>query len=108
VRVAVAAERFIESWKPELMILTSIQEPLAHAYLLQASLANIDTAVCSYNVEESAITFESLKTKERYVTNLVLEGVTSMRTDPRTWGPEVTAVVHEILTYLGYPPDRVV
>lgn len=107
VYVALAAERFLEQWKPELMLLSSIHDPTAHACLLQAKLAEIDTAVCSYNAEEGAIVFESLATEERYSTHLVLEDVASMRSDPRTWGPEVTAVVHEVLTYLGCAPDRV-
>ena len=107
VRIAVASERFIEQWKPDLTVLTSIQEPMAHAYLLQASLANLDVSVCSYVADEASIVFESLKSKDRYSTNLVLDEVNKMRSDPRTWGPEVTAVVHEILTYLGCAPDRV-
>lgn len=108
VRVAVASERLIEQWKPDLTVISSIQEPMAHAYLLQAKLAGIDAAVCSYIAEEEVVVFESLVKKERYATSLVLEGITGMRSDPRTWGPEVTAVVHEVLTYLGCPPDRVI
>lgn len=108
VQVAVASERFIEQWKPDLTVLSSIQEPMAHAYLLQAKLAGVDASVCSYVPDEEAVVFESLANRERYSTSLVLEGITGMRSDPRTWGPEVTAVVHEVLTYLGCPPDRVV
>jgi hypothetical protein len=108
VRVAVASERLIEQWKPDLTVLSSIQDPMAHAYLLQAKLAGIDAAVCSYQADEEVVVFESLANKERYTTPLALEGITSMRSDPRTWGPEVTAVVHEVLTFLGYPPDRLV
>jgi hypothetical protein len=29
-----------------------------------------------------------------------------MRSDFRTWAPEVTAMVHEMLSFLGYAPDR--
>lgn len=108
VRAAVASERFIEQWKPDLTVLSSIQDPMAHAYLLQAKLANIDAAVCSYVQDEEVVVFESLARKDRYATALVLDGITGMRTDPRTWGPEITAMVHEVLTYLGCPPDRVV
>jgi hypothetical protein len=108
VRVAVASERLIGQWKPDLTVLSSIHDPIAHAYLLQAKLAGIDAAVCSYQAEEELVVFESLASKESYATPLALEGITGMRSDPRTWGPEVTAVVHEVLTYLGYPPDRLV
>jgi hypothetical protein len=108
VRVAVASERFIEQWKPTATIISSIHDPMTHAYLLQAKLAKLETSVFSFDPEDDAVIVESFATKERYVTKLVLEGITSMRSDPRTWGPEVTAVVHEVLTYLGYAPDRVV
>jgi hypothetical protein len=108
VRVAVASERFIEQWKPTTVLISSIHDPMAHALLVQARLAKIEVAVFSFDSEEEAVVVESLTTQERYTTKLVLEGVASMRSDPRTWGPEVTAVVHEVLTYLGYAPDRVV
>jgi hypothetical protein len=106
VRVALAAERFMQQWKPDLTLMSAINEPMAHAYLLQAKLAKVDSAVCSYNAEGEQVVVESLATHDRYATKLVLEGITSMRADPRTWGPEVTAVVHEVLTYLGCPADR--
>jgi hypothetical protein len=108
VRVATATERFIEQWKPTSTIISAIHDPMAHAYLLQTKLAKLETSVFSFDPDEEAIVVESLSTQERYMTKLVLEGIASMRSDPRTWGPEVTAVVHEVLTYLGYAPDRVV
>jgi hypothetical protein len=108
VRVAIASDRFIEQWKPTTTLISSINDPMAHAFLARAQLAKVEVAVVSFDPEEDAVVVESLATKERYRTKLVLEGITSMRSDPRTWGPEVTAVVHEVLTYLGYAPDRVV
>jgi hypothetical protein len=107
IRVAVASERFFSASKPNLSLMTSLRDPLAHAFLAQARAAKVDTAVFSYDPEDEVVVVESIATQERYVTKLVLEGITSMRTDPRTWAPEVTAVVHELLTFLGYAPDRV-
>jgi hypothetical protein len=107
VRVAVASERFFSAFKPTLSLVTSLHDPLAHAFVSQSRAAQIDTAVFSYDPEDEVVVVESLATQERYVTKLVLEGVTSMRADPRTWAPEVTSVVHELLTFLGYAPDRV-
>lgn len=107
VRVAVASERFLSAFKPTLSLVTSLRDPLSHAFVAQARAAQIDTAVFSYDPEDELVVVESLATEERYVTKLVLEGVTAMRADPRTWAPEVTSVVHELLTFLGYAPDRV-
>ena len=107
VRAAVASERFIERWQPKMNIVSSINDPLAHAFLLESKRANIDTAVCDYDQDEQVLIVESLARSEHYTTELVLERITSMRSDPRTWGPEVTAMVHEVLTFLGCAPDRV-
>ena len=107
VRVAVASERFFAATKPTLALLTSLRDPLAHAFLAQARSATIDTAVFSYDPEDEVVVVESVATNERYTTKLVLEGISSMRADPRTWAPEVTAVVHELLTFLGCAPDKV-
>jgi hypothetical protein len=108
VRIALASERFIDQWKPSFTMISSIHDPLGHAYLLQAKLAKVETAVWSFDPEGECVVVESLSNPKRYETRLVLEGVVSMRNDPRTWGPEVNAVLHEVLTYLGYAPDRVV
>jgi hypothetical protein len=108
VRVALASERFIEQWKPDFTMISSVHDPMAHAYLLQAKLAKVEAAVWSFDPENECVVVEALSNPTRYETKLVLEGIASMRNDPRTWGPELTAVLHEVLTYLGYAPDRVV
>lgn len=107
VRVVVASERFLSACKPSLVFASSAADPLVAAYITQAAALKIETAVFSYDESTQCVVVEALATGERYVSNLVLEGVSSMRPDPRTWGPEVTAVTHELLTFLGYPPDRV-
>ena len=53
------------------------------------------------------VVVESPFEQTQYSTPLVLERITSMRSDPRTWGPEVTAMAHELLTFLGCAPDKV-
>lgn len=107
VRTAIASERFITAWKPTIAFVTAAQDPLASAFLAQARLAALDVAVFGYDAQEDSILVEYLPTGETYETKLVLEGITTMRSDPRTWSPEVTSMVHEILTLLGCPPDKV-
>jgi hypothetical protein len=117
VRVCVASERFLGLFKPTLCFATSLNDPLTYGFLAQAKLAGLETVVFSYEPDEEVVAVQSLNGESsdgqspdgqrRYTTSLVLEGVASMRPDPRTWGPEVTSVVHEVLTFLGYGPDRV-
>lgn len=107
VRTAVASERFLSRCEPTLVLASSIHDPLAHAFVLQATLAKLDTVVGWYDPNTETVGIESVATRERYATSLILEGLASMRSDPRTWGPEITAMVHEALTFLGCAPDRV-
>jgi len=103
----VGTERFLSQVAPALTLLVSAQDPVTTAYLAQARALNSEVAVFSYDAQEEAIAIESLSSGARYNTKLVLEGITSMRNDPRTWAPEVTAIVHEMLTFLGYAPDTI-
>jgi hypothetical protein len=107
-RVAIASERFIKRGEPSLALVSSIRDPLSHAFVLQAKQAKLDTAIFSFDQRTSTVSIESLSTRKTYATSLVLDNIASMRNDPRTWGPEITAVVHEALTFLGCGSDRVV
>lgn len=107
VRTAVATERFYQNWKPQLAIVTSIQDPIVHAHATQLQRSGVDVAVCRYDGSNDVVVVESPFEQTQYSTPLVLERITSMRSDPRTWGPEVTAMAHELLTFLGCAPDKV-
>jgi hypothetical protein len=107
VRVSVASERFFELFKPTVSFTTSSNDPLTCGFIAQAKAINLDTVVFSYDPDEESVVINSPDGQRRYSTSLVLEDVAAMRVDPRTWEPEVTSVVYEALTFLGYAPDRV-
>jgi hypothetical protein len=107
VRVCVASERFFDLFKPTLSFTTSSNDPLTYGFITQAKASGIGTVVFSYEPDDEVVVVQSPDGQRRYQTTLILEGVAAMRPDPRSWGPEVTSVVHEVLTFLGYAPDRV-
>jgi hypothetical protein len=107
VHTTVAAERFIAGAAPSLHFVAGRLDPMSRAYITQAQAGGADVAIFFYDSNEEVIVVESAQTGARYGTTLVLNGIASMRSDPRAWAPEVTAVVHEILTFLGLAPDRV-
>jgi hypothetical protein len=107
VHATVASERFIAGVTPDLHFVAGLADPLSRAYVQQAHVSGGDIATFLYDTAEEAIIVESARTGARYATKLLLNGITSMRSDPRTWAPEVTAIVHEILTFLEFAPDRV-
>ena len=107
VHTVVSSERFISSWKPTLNFVVGSTDPLAQAYLSQASRAGGEVAIFSYNAADESITVESLKNGERYTTTLIIPEATEMRSDPRTWAPELTAIVNEMLSFLGHGADLV-
>lgn len=108
VQGAVASERFLTQWSPAITFVTKTEDSLGQAYLSQVIAQGIECATFAFDEGEEAIVVESVKTGERYASKLILDGITSMRSDPRTWAPEVRAVVHEIMAFLGYGADRVV
>lgn len=116
VHAAVAAERFITAYSPEISLVAGGDDVVTQAYVSQLRALETDgaageVAVFSYDQSSESVVIEARGgdgTEARYSTTLLLGGITAMRSDPRTWAPEVTAVVYEILTFLGFAPDRVV
>jgi hypothetical protein len=104
IQTAVASERFLSAVQPSITLIAASGDALSRAYLMQAQRLEGDVAVFSYDAHDEAVAVESLRGGSRYTTKVLRDGITSMRTDPRTWGPEVTSLVHDILTVLGYGP----
>jgi len=107
VHTAVSSERFLTSWKPTLNFVVNSSDPLAQAYLSQVRRHGGDAAIFTYEAAEESITVESIKSGEKYTTTLVIPEATEMRADPRTWAPELTAIVNEMLSFLGHGADLV-
>ena len=107
VQTCLAAESFVSTWSPTLSLVASPSDQATQAYITQARKAGSEVALFSYQSVDDSIVVGSLSSAESYTTKLILDGITSMRNEPRTWAPEVTAVVHELLTFIGYEPDRV-
>ena len=80
---------------------------MSQAYISQVRRTESDAAIFSYQAEEESITVESLKSGQTYTTTLLLPEATEMRADPRTWAPELTAIVNEMLSFLGHGADLV-
>ncbi len=108
VLVRIGSERFLSLVKPSLHFVAGGDEAASQAYISQAEATGGDIVVFSFDQENESIVLRSSGSETQYETKLLLEGITSMRTDPRTWAPEITAIIHEMLSFLGYAPDRVV
>ena len=107
VHTLVSSERFLASWKPNLNFVVASHDPLSQAYLSQVRRADGEAAIFAYNPADELIVVESLKTGSKYSTTLVVPEATEMRADPRTWAPELTAIVNELVSFLGYGADLV-
>ncbi len=107
VQVRVGTERFLAAVKPTLHFVAGGGENASRAYLLEARKFGGDVAVFTHDDESGSTSVRGSSSQGIYETSLVLDGIASMRSDPRTWAPEVNAIVHELLSFLGYAPDRV-
>jgi hypothetical protein len=107
VHTVVSSERFLSSWKPTLNFVVSSADPLTQGYLSQVRREEKDAAIFTYDTAEESITVESLRSSEKYVTTLIIPEATELRADPRTWAPELTAIVNDMLSFLGHGADLV-
>jgi hypothetical protein len=109
IHTRVASERFLAQTTPTLSLIVRPADTASQAYLAEVREAGkSEYALLTYTGEDESILIECSTSPHRYETRLILDGITSMRHEPRTWPPEVTAILHEILSFLGYAPDRVV
>jgi hypothetical protein len=107
VHTLVSVDRFVTTVAPTLHLIAGGSDTLSAAYKTVVQKGRLDAAVFSYDAQEEVIAVESLLSGARYNTKLILDNITTMRTDPKTWAPEVTAIMHEMLTFLGFAPDKI-
>lgn len=107
VHAVVASERFLAAWKPTLSFVISKGDPLSNAYLSQLRRSGGEAAIFTFDPQEEAIVVESLNSGATYMTTLILPEITEMRADPRTWAPELAAIVNELLSFLGHGADLI-
>ncbi len=107
VHTVVSSERFITTWKPTLSFVPMSQDVLSNAYLSQVRRLGGEAALFSYLPEEESILVESLSNGSQYKTTLILPDIIQMRSDPRTWAPELSAIVNEMLSFLGHGADLI-
>lgn len=106
VRTAAATDAFLTSFAPELAIVSGMGDVLEKACASRLESRQLPVATMRFDPTENVVVITSSQREEAYVTRLLFEGVTRMRTDPRTWPAEIISVVHEIMTFLDYAPDR--
>jgi len=107
VHAVVASERFLASWKPTLSFAISQSDLISNAYLSQLRRSGGEAAIFTFNSQEESIVVESLHSGAKYTTTLILPEITEMRADPRTWAPELAAIVNELLSFLGHGADLI-
>jgi len=103
----VGSERFLAAWKPTMSFVICSNDPVARAYLSHAQQGAGEASVFTFDPSTESIAVEILSSGATYSTALVLPEVTSMRSDPRTWAPELSAIVDELLSFLGHGADLV-
>lgn len=106
VHAMVGIDRFVSTVNPTLHLIAGGKDSLSKAYKTIASRGRFEGALFWYDPQEEVIAVESLVSGARYNTKLILDNITGMRSEPKTWAPEVTAIMHEMLTFLGFAPDR--
>lgn len=99
-RMFLAAERFCKAGSPEHVFVPSDSDFLTTVFLDCAALHGAITTVFKWDLHSRMMTLKASATDDEYTCSLLLEDVTSMRSDPCTWSEELLSVVNEILSFL--------
>ena len=106
VHACAANQRFISWHQPQLILSSGGGDYMTQSLMTVIAQSEIDYGHFDFDKIQAATLVGAKGKGGTYLTKLVIEGVESLRSDPRSWAPEITSVVHEILSFLGYGPDK--
>jgi hypothetical protein len=100
VRASLAARRFFERYAPELILIVGGDDFISASVAAESKRKNIPQAVFKWDLHARQVKVSSPKRDQEFSCSLVLNGLPTMRTDIRTWPPEVLSIVEEITAFL--------
>ena len=105
-RMCIATRKFNNRFMPELTLVAGSDDFLARSFAAHSKLQGRLAAVFKWEVSTRAVRVMHPRTESSYSCDFVLQDVTSMRAEPKTWPLELLQVVRELMFFLGVPQDQ--
>lgn len=96
-----AAGRFFRESAPDMTFIAGGSDFMSRAFAAQARSAGRDAAVCAWDVSKRAVMVGHPRGHAALPCGLLLDGLIDMRADPTSWSPDLTAILDELLTFVG-------
>jgi hypothetical protein len=104
-RMNIASRKLLTALTPDLVLLAGGDDYITASLSAQAKQQHRPVGVFRWELNARAVRISRLGQERTYLCSLLLEDISSIRNDVRTWPPEVFAVLSEITDVLGIPTD---
>ena len=101
VRMCLATKNFIKHFQPELSLVAGGEDFVSRSYMAMAQAAGTQVALFRWDLTNRVVKLHHPREKTVLACALLLSGVSSMRSDVRTWPAELVSIVEEIAAFLG-------
>ena len=101
VRTCLAARRFNEQYKPNLAVIVGGEDFISHSVLAQSRTQAVPVALARWDMAGRAVKVFHPSSDEVFSCALVLEGLSSMRGDIKTWPLELLSIIEDLVGFLG-------
>lgn len=100
IRTRQLAKAFKESYMPNFCFVASGSDLISKTFVSALKNSPVETVEFRWDVHQRAIKIQRASASESMTCDLLLEGVSNMRSDKKTWPAELTGIVDSILEYL--------
>ena len=101
VRTSLAARRFNEQFRPNLLLVAGGEDFISRSVSAQSRSSGIPVSLVRWNMSERAVKILHPHKDEMFSCALVLEGLSTMRGEVKTWPLELLTIIEDLSKFLG-------
>jgi len=99
-RMTVATQRLQNHLAPDLTLVVGGTDVLSASLIAQSKNQNRDCAIMNWDMNRRAVLISHPRSGEIHGCELMVERLTEMRSDPRTWSSDLVKILDEIVDFL--------
>ena len=106
VRAILSTRRYLARGLPDLALIVKGDDFISASVGSECDRAGVATSRFRWDIESRQVHVSHSARPDRFLCSLVLNGLPTMRTDMKTWPPEILTIVHEVSQFLGIDPNQ--
>lgn len=103
VRMCAATRRFNDAYSPDYIFVTGGRDFITQSLISESKKQGKNIVLFQWQLEERCVQIVHPKTQAALACELVLTGISSMRSDSKTWPLELISILDDILSFLEMP-----